>query len=86
MMADDPRHGSPAGRVQHRKDGERPCIPCADAHRDYMRAWRSDPEHRRQTNLVNSAASRALWLLKDQHRDEYDALYAEQLAILRNES
>lgn len=31
MTADDPRHGTVAGREQHRRDGENPCGPCHQA-------------------------------------------------------
>lgn len=37
MRADDPRHGQNRGYIQHQRDGEEPCRPCADAHAYYQR-------------------------------------------------
>lgn len=36
MDAQDPRHGSPAGRKKHTKDGETPCEPCKAAAAKYQ--------------------------------------------------
>lgn len=40
--------GSSAGYQRHLRDGDRPCDLCADAWRDYQRAWRERQRQRRR--------------------------------------
>lgn len=41
MRADDPRHGTYAGHIAHRKDGEESCQPCKDARTRYEKRYRA---------------------------------------------
>lgn len=43
MQADDPRHGTNAGAVQHWKDKESPCPPCAQAGYRARKGRRAEP-------------------------------------------
>lgn len=78
--ADDPRHGTYAGSLKHRHDGSPICDPCRVARNEYMR------EHRKvnaNQAVSRDARSRALSRLAQTHRDEYVALYAQELAKAR---
>lgn len=79
MDADDPRHGTVAGALAHRRIGEKPCEPCREAHATYMRAYRTRPAAQKSTRLGNRARSRALWRLAALHPDEYRRIYADEL-------
>lgn len=75
MKRDDPRHGTRAGWIQHRKEGKTPCRPCRDANAEYMRAYRERTDNWRE---VHNARSRALTRLAAAHPDEYRALYEDE--------
>jgi hypothetical protein len=79
MTPDDPRHGTRAGCIAHRKDGERPCDPCRIADNAYMRAFRSDPKVKATEYRRNAARERVLWRLAALHRDEFQRLYLIEL-------
>lgn len=81
MKREDPRHGTRAGWLQHRKEGKKPCRPCLDANAAYMREHRSKTTGWRDQN---QARSRAAWRLVDLHRDEFEQLYIEERMKQRN--
>jgi hypothetical protein len=79
MKPDDPRHGTRAGAVAHRKDGEKPCAPCRQGEAAYMRELRKRPDIRENEHRKNNARARALWRLAALHRDEFERLYLIEL-------
>lgn len=83
MRHDDPRHGTYSGYGQHKRDKETPCGPCRAANTEYTRTLRKDPIQRIKSRQVSKAGSRAAWRLVDAHREEYERLYAEELAATR---
>ncbi|MGL5908736.1 MAG: hypothetical protein ACRCZP_01965 [Phycicoccus sp.] len=78
-------HGSYSRAQRHRKDGERPCSVCLAAEATYQRAWRADPQNRRQAMRQRRARRRALSALARTHPQEYRELYLTELARLRDE-
>lgn len=85
MSPDDKRHGTPTGRLAHRKEGSEVCKSCRDAYNAYMRDYRSRPESKPGIKRTQSAANRALWRLVDLHRDDYERLRIEELRAIRAE-
>lgn len=79
MSPDDPRHGTRAGAVAHRKDGETPCDPCRKGEAAYMRELRKRPDIRENERRRNNARTRALWRLADEHPDEFRRLYLAEI-------
>lgn len=75
MRRDDPRHGTRAGWIQHRKEGKQPCRPCKDANAAYQREYRQGSDKWRKPIR---ARDRALVRLKEAHPDEYRALYEDE--------
>lgn len=51
MSPDDPRHGTNAGAIQHWRDGETPCPPCATAARRTRKAARLDALNGRERRV-----------------------------------
>lgn len=81
MKRDDPRHGTRAGWVAHRREGKKPCRPCLDANAAYTREYRSKTSTWREQQR---ARDRAKQRLIERHRDEFQALYVEERTNDRN--
>ncbi len=71
-----PGCGTYAGYQRHRKAGEQTCPACREAHRAYMREWRSRGDDWRRGNR---ARARALWRLAALHPEEYEHLVVVEL-------
>jgi len=78
LAPDDPRHGTYAGYQRGCS-----CAECRAANAEYSRNYRTDPEARARSRAQSRAASRALWRLADEHPDDFQRLYVEQLAVER---
>lgn len=83
MSEMDDRCGTYAGEQAHRKRGEKPCVFCASAKAEYMKAYRSDPERLRRHVEGRDARMAALQALSHRHQAEYQRLYTQALAELR---
>jgi hypothetical protein len=69
-------HGTRGGYYAHRRLSEPPCDECRAAINEYLRDYRS------RTGLTRNRESekvrrKALAVLRDRHREEYDALVEE---------
>jgi hypothetical protein len=72
-------HGTYRGYAKCRLRIEGACAPCLTANADYHQQHRADnPERREQDRRNKSAYYRALSRLRDRHRAEFLALYAEE--------
>lgn len=74
------RCGTNSGYARHQVLGEKPCDACCRAKSAYDKRWRSAPKRTQQSRLAAKAQSVALQRLRLAHREEYDALYAEEKA------
>jgi hypothetical protein len=79
MAPDDPRHGTYAGTMAHKRRNEPLCGPCRKAAAVYQRAYRKRPGKSAAERRRLKASGRAVWRLVDLHREEYERLYAEEL-------
>lgn len=80
MSPDDKRHGTYAGFLAHRSEGEEQCEPCRLARNAYMADLRKRPGFKAREQRANRARSRAVWRLVELHRDEFQTLYLIELA------
>lgn len=64
-------HGTTGGYYAHRRTGGRPCQACRDAVAERSREYRRSGGRARE---MESVRRKALILLRDHHRDEYDDL------------
>jgi len=78
MSPDDGRHGTYAGALKHRYDGETPCQPCKDASAAYQREFRAT---RTDWRVREAARKRAMSKLAMLHHDDFDRLYGEEMRI-----
>ena len=80
-MIDD-KCGTYAGYQAHGRRGERTCAACREAQRLYMKARRAKggPQIAREY-MLNKARERAVWRLKDMHREDFDLLVADEMRV-----
>jgi len=69
-------HGTRGGYYAHRRLSEPPCDDCRAAINEYIK------DYRKRTGMSRNRASdkirrKALAVLRDRHREEYDALVEE---------
>jgi hypothetical protein len=73
-------HGTYGGAQQHAKRGEDLCDPCRAARNAYMRRYRHhNPGQQTYDRNQVAAYNRAQARLRENHRDEFDQLYAEEV-------
>lgn len=78
--------GTRAGYMRHKRRGEEPCEPCAEANRAYFRAWRrTHPDVYKRRHSQGAARGRALTRLAQEQPGRYRALYGEELRRQRRE-
>lgn len=82
---DDERCGTHSAWKRHQNRNEVPCPACKAAKAEYDKRWRAAPERTRISRMHAKAQARALKALKDQHADEYRALYVRSKAELASE-
>lgn len=75
-------HGTTGAYQRHRKRGEEPCDDCRAAQATYMRELRRNPNVREADRAQAKAYKAAESRLRERHRAEFDALYAEELAAV----
>lgn len=81
----DVRCGTPTGYTRHQNAGEKPCDACTLAKREYDADWRAQPERVLRSRLSAKAQYASYRELARRHKVEYDALYAENKAVLFTE-
>jgi hypothetical protein len=70
-------HGTRSGYYAHRRLSEPPCDDCRAAINEYVREYRAKNGMERN-RAGEKARRRALAVLRDRHREEYEELLAEQ--------
>lgn len=71
------KHGTYGGYVTHMREDRDPCEACAEARREYMRRYRSNPEAAEKHRAYSRNRARALAALARRHPGEYAALLRE---------
>ena len=69
--------GTRAGYIQHVRHDDSSCEPCREANSAYMRRYRRRPARQAYDRDQREAWNRATAMLRERHRDEFDAIYAE---------
>ena len=72
-------HGTRGGYYAHRRLSDPPCDECRAAINEYVRNYR-DKNGTARNRENERIRRRALAVLRDRHRDEYDQLVAEMKA------
>lgn len=69
-------HGTTSGYYAHRRLKERACKDCREAIREYSKKYREEvgPNRDRRSDKIRR---QALAVLRDRHREEYEALVEE---------
>lgn len=69
-------HGTTAGYYAHRRLSESACDACKEAVNEYLRKYRASKKGGR-VRVRDQIRRRALALLRDRHREEYEDLLRE---------
>lgn len=77
-------HGTRGGYYAHRREGSEPCGPCREAINGYVREYRERTGTERH-RLRETARRKALAVLREKNREEYDRLVADFTAELEAE-
>ena len=71
MTGDDPRHGTYAGYLAHKRAGQEACWECRNANADKIRRWRDkNPDRAQYFADQNALKQRALHELGRRHPTE----------------
>lgn len=79
-------HGTPSGHAKHLKEGTEPCDICRQAKAAYDYRRMSAPEEVQRNRINAKAQNLALKELKDEHYEEYRALYNARYDELLDEA
>ena len=70
-------HGTTGGYYAHRRLSETPCQPCRDAIAEYTRSYREKNTSDGGGRGAEKIRRKALAILRDKHREEYESLVVE---------